>query len=130
MRLKQILGGLTPAVKSALKALDDSGLFGLMYDCKIEDGFKPDGSRSRTFQRSGRYPLVLMYDPERKHPATGLFAEPEIEQPPEPKHTRPVPWVEVPPEPEPVKVEPVKIPVEAITPVKPEPEVVKKKKKK
>ena len=87
-------------------------------------------NRPDVLQRSGRYPLVLMYDPERKHPATGLFAEPEIERPPEPKHTRPVPWVEVPPEPEPVKVEPVKIPVEAITPVKPEPEVVKKKKKK
>ena len=113
MRLKDIIGGLTPAEKKALDALEKSGRWGIMYDTRIEDGYKPDGQRSRTFQRSGRYPLVLMFDPGGKHPALGIFAEPEktpepqqeavkaepakisLEPaPPEPKHARPVPWVE------------------------------------
>jgi len=113
MRFNQIVGGLTAAEKQALDALEKSGRWGIMYDTRIEDGFRPDGQRSRTFQRSGRYPLVLMLDPGGSHPATGLFAEPEktpepeqvavkadpveiapAPEPPEMKHTRPVAWVE------------------------------------
>ena len=55
-----------------------------MYDARIEDGFNPGGQRSRTFQRQGRYQLVLMLDPNGKRPATNLFAEPEPEPKPEP----------------------------------------------
>ena len=74
MRFNHIVGGLTPSEKQALDALEKSGRWGIMYDTRIEDGFRPDGQRSRTFQRSGRYPLVLMLDPGGSHPATGLFA--------------------------------------------------------
>jgi hypothetical protein len=81
MRLKQILGGMTPAEKSALASLESTGRWAVMYDARIEDGFNPGGQRSRTFQRQGRYQLVLMLDPNGRRPATNLFAEPA----PEPK---------------------------------------------
>ena len=115
MRLKQIIGGLTPAEKSALKVLDESGRWGILYDARIDDGWNADGQKRRTFQRRGRCQLVLMFDTTAKNPATGLFAEPEPQpipepqpvafeaapveiapapEPPEPQHTRPVAWVE------------------------------------
>ena len=84
MRLNQILGGLTPAEKSALATLESTGRWAVMYDARIEDGFNPGGQRSRTFQRQGRYQLVLMLDPNGRRPATNLFAEPEPAPKPEP----------------------------------------------
>jgi hypothetical protein len=133
MRLNQILGGLTPAEKSALASLESTGRWAVMYDARIEDGFNPGGQRSRTFQRQGRYQLVLMLDPNGRRSATNLFAEPEPAPKPEPvtelaevvtdfagnspTKLRPVAWAltpdEVPapkpePEPEPVVAKKVK----------------------
>lgn len=108
MRLQQILGGLTPAEKSALKVLDESGRWALMYDAALEDGWSPGGQRSRTFQKKGRYSLIVMFDPGKPNPSTGLFAEPEPEPEivREPIRFRPVPWIEEPlkteAEPEPI----------------------------
>ena len=119
MRLDEIIGGLTPAEKQALGALERSGRWGLMYDARIEDGWNSSGQRSRTFQRQGRYQLVLMLDPGKPHPATGLFDEPKVEPVAElqevvsdfvsnsPTRIRPIAWVDVPAEKpiEPVKAE-------------------------
>ncbi len=137
MRLQQILGGLTPAEKSALKVLDESGRWGLMYDAALEDGWSPGGQRSRTFQKKGRYSLIVMFDPGKPNPSTGLFAErepePEAEIVREPIRHRPLPWVNDPiinePEPEPIEL------VERVEPIRPDEhdpgpiKVVPKKKK-
>lgn len=141
MRLQQIIGGLTPAEKSALKVLDESGRWSLLYDARIDDGWNADGQKRRTFQRRGRCQLVLMRDPTEKHRPTGLFAEPEPDPEiiQEPIKFRPVPWTYEPqeqaPEPEPVELVDRVEPIKADEP-EPEPEpdpgpvkVVHKKKK-
>lgn len=139
MRLQQILGGLTPAEKYALKVLDESGRWALMYDAALEDGWAPGGQRSRTWQKKGRYPLIIMFNPGKPNISTGLFAEPEPAPEPEtdiarePIRFRPVPWIDEPktkePEPEFIelvdKVEPIKLDEPDPGPVK----IMPKKKK-
>lgn len=73
MELDRILGGLRPSEKSAIATLESMG-WSVMYDCKIEDGRNPDGSRRRTFMRRGRYDLALML---KRSDGRALPPEPE-----------------------------------------------------
>jgi len=57
--LERIVGGLRPSEKHAIAVLEKHG-WAVMYDCKIEDGRNPDGTRRRTFMRAARHDLVLM----------------------------------------------------------------------
>ena len=57
--LERIVGGLRPAENNAIAVLEKHG-WAIMYDCKIEDGRNPDGTRRRTFMRAARHDLVLM----------------------------------------------------------------------
>lgn len=57
--LDRIVGGLRPSEKNAIAVLEKNG-WAVMYDCKIEDGRNPDGTRRRTFMRAARHDLVLM----------------------------------------------------------------------
>ena len=100
MDLERIVGGLRPSEKNAIAALESKG-WRVMYDCKIEDGRNPDGTRQRTFSWRGRYDLVLMLKQ-----SDGRNLPEEIEEPKEPelpaevqegeekeqKHFRPLPW--------------------------------------
>ena len=59
MILTVLVGGLRPSEKEAIAILEKNG-WATMYDCKIEDGRNPGGSRRRTFMRHGRHDLILI----------------------------------------------------------------------
>jgi len=80
MKLEEIVEGLAPSEKSAIATLESFG-WAVMFDCKIEDGRYPDGSRKRTFQRSrGRHELVLMLRSTQGRPLPDE-PEPVVEMP-------------------------------------------------
>jgi hypothetical protein len=98
--LERIVGGLRPSEKTAIEVLEKHG-WAIMYDCKIEDGRNPDGSRRRTFMRAARHDLVLMLkkadgrelpveDTNPEVPVGKIQDEQPIIQP------RPIPWINEP----------------------------------